>query len=89
MEKDTAGPWVVRRLEERPARLRRARKNVGYSNSPPPSPTGSPLSTQTPTQHFVYKPAFVFTGHSYVHALYFMFEMGGHYTDIYYAFQTF
>lgn len=50
----------------------------------------STLPTQTPTpQHFVFKPASVFTGHSYVHALYFMFEMGGHYTDIYYAFQTF
>lgn len=33
--------------------------------------------------------AVVFTGHFHVRALYFMFETGGHCTDIYYAFQTF
>lgn len=59
---------------------------VGDADPPPLVAQGA--SDPDPTRHFVYKPASVFIGH-YVHALYFMFEMGGHYTDIYYAFQTF
>lgn len=59
---------------------------VGDADPPPLVARGA--SDPDPTRHFVYKPASVFIG-QYVHALYFMFEMGGHYTDIYYAFQTF